>query len=232
MDGYMNFDPVAYWRARYAAGGHSGTGSVGRLAVLKASFINGFVKANAIASVIDFGCGDGRQTAGLDVPAYCGVDVSNVALAHCRARLGDDPRRHFLAYDALPASASAQLGLSLDVICHLTETSLYEAYLARLFGCAERYVVLYTSNFASETSDLHVRHRHVTDDLRKLQPAWNLIAHVPNPFAYDPRAPDETSFADFFVYARGRPATIIPVPEAEKPRDSFQLPATYQHFAP
>lgn len=229
MDGNTNFNPIAYWRARYAAGGNSGAGSAGRLAAFKAAFINGFVRANDITSVIDFGCGDGRQVADFDVPEYCGVDVSNVALAHCRARLGDDPRRRFLSYDALPASASAQLGLSMDVIYHLTETSLYEAYLARLFGCAERYVVLYTSNFAAETPDSHVHHRRVTDDLRKLCPAWNLIAHVPNPFAYDPRQPNETSFADFFIYARGRSATVVPVPEVDKAPEPPQLPAMNQH---
>lgn len=231
MDGYANYDPVAYWRARYAAGGNSGPGSAGRLGAFKTSFVNGFARANRIANAIDLGCGDGRQAAGFDIPAYCGVDVSNVALAHCRARLGDDPRKRFLSFDGFPASASSHLALSLDVICYLTDSSVYEAHLARLFGCAERYVILYTSNFDCEVRDAHIRHRHVTRDLHRLHPKWNLIAHVPNPFGYDSRAPDETSLADFFVYAQGHPETVIPVPQGEQ-ESMFVLPTAYEHSAP
>ena len=52
-----------YWEARYAAGGNSGKGSGGVFAEFKAEIVNTFVREHDIASVIDFGCGDGAQLA-------------------------------------------------------------------------------------------------------------------------------------------------------------------------
>jgi hypothetical protein len=57
------YSSAAYWEARYRAGGHSGAGSRGRLAAFKADFLNALIRDNAIASAIEFGCGDGGQLA-------------------------------------------------------------------------------------------------------------------------------------------------------------------------
>ena len=214
MDGDTRYDPVAYWRSRYAAGGNSGAGAAGRTGAFKAAFVNQFARANAVSSVIDFGCGDGRQALMFDVADYCGVDISNVALQHCRALMSGDPRRRFLSLDALPHSATAQLTLSMDVIVYLTETPLYEAHLTRLFSCAERFVLIHVGAVPAEAHS-HLRHRPVADDVRRLSPDWRLIAQVPNPGHEDGAQPGETGLAGFLVYAFGRPPTIIPVPEAE-----------------
>ena len=50
-----------YWDQRYRTGGNSGAGSYNRLAQFKASFLNTFVNTYQIASVIEYGCGDGAQ---------------------------------------------------------------------------------------------------------------------------------------------------------------------------
>src|SRR5690348_11631317 len=50
-----------YWEQRYLAGGTSGAGSFGRLAQFKAETINAFASRANIQTVIEFGCGDGRQ---------------------------------------------------------------------------------------------------------------------------------------------------------------------------
>ena len=52
---------VRYWEERYRNGGHSGDGSSGQLADFKAEVLNGFVKLYNVSSVIEFGCGDGKQ---------------------------------------------------------------------------------------------------------------------------------------------------------------------------
>ena len=66
----------SYWEERYASGGNSGHGSVGQLAAFKAEILNGFVKENAVQSIIEFGCGDGRQLMLAEYTRYAGLDVS------------------------------------------------------------------------------------------------------------------------------------------------------------
>jgi hypothetical protein len=59
--GKDKFNSVNYWENRYAAGGNSGDGSYGRLAVFKAEFINKFIDEVNINSATEMGCGDGHQ---------------------------------------------------------------------------------------------------------------------------------------------------------------------------
>lgn len=68
-----------YWEARYSQDGDSGSGSIGRLARFKAEFLNSFVLEHDVGSVIEFGCGDGRQLQLAEYPRYIGLDVSRVA---------------------------------------------------------------------------------------------------------------------------------------------------------
>jgi hypothetical protein len=58
-----------YWERNYAGGGTSGAGSYDALALGKAVFLNEFVRAHEIGSVIEFGCGDGNQLSLADYPA-------------------------------------------------------------------------------------------------------------------------------------------------------------------
>jgi hypothetical protein len=50
-----------YWERRYQKGGTSGAGSYNHLAEFKAEFLNAFVAEHHVASVIEFGSGDGAQ---------------------------------------------------------------------------------------------------------------------------------------------------------------------------
>jgi hypothetical protein len=206
------FSSGAYWEARYRLGGTSGAGSLGRLARFKATVINRFIAENQIQSVIDLGCGDASQFELLDVPAdYVGVDVSPAALARCTARA---PGHRFVTPDALRALPPAQLTLSLDVIYHLVEDAVFLTTMQSLFAWATRFVLIYASNTDANWPAAHVRHRRFTDHVAATEPAWRLLAHLPNPYPYDPARPDDTSFADFFFYGRHDAAATIPVPEA------------------
>jgi hypothetical protein len=44
------------------------------------------------------------------------------------------------------------------------------------------------------------------------EPDWRLLAHLPNRYPFDPGRPDDTSFADFFIYGRPGAACRITVP--------------------
>ena len=204
------FSSSAYWEARYGAGGTSGAGSSGRLAAYKAATINRFIAENNVRSMIDIGCGDASQLALLNPPDdYVGVDVSPTALARCADR---HPGLCFITPEQLPTIPPAELTLSLDVLYHLIEDSVFAVTIKTLFTWATRFVVVYASNVDAAWTSAHVRHRCFTDHVARTEPAWRLLAHLPNPYPYDPARPNETSFADFFIY--GRPGTGCMVPVA------------------
>lgn len=206
------FSSGDYWEARYRAGGTSGAGSYGRLATFKADFINAFVADNRIASVLDLGCGDGNLLSLLRLPAYVGVDISPITLERCAVRFVERPNYTFLSPDRLDEAASTELALSIDVIFHLVEDTVFERHVRDLFERATRFVIIYASNHDSAWPDPHVRHRRFTDHVTARWPAWQLLAHVPNRFPYDHARPNVTSFADFFVYGCTTEACLIRLP--------------------
>lgn len=191
-----------YWEQRYRTGGNSGNGSRNRLAEFKATFLNDFVVREQVQSVLEFGCGDGYQLKLSTYPHYIGVDVSPCAIAQCSAAFQGDECKCFYLMGDLPSDVRADLSLSLDVIYHLLEDDVYERYMRELFARAQRFVIVYSSNTNRHSDAKHVRHRIFTDWVERNIPDWRLISTTPNPFPFDPANPDQTSFADFYVFGR------------------------------
>lgn len=190
-----------YWQQRYRKGGASGPGSVGRLARFKADVLHGLVERHALSSVVEFGCGDGSQLALTEYPRYLGLDISPVAIERCRSRFQHDATKSFALLGSVePGRHDA--ALSLDVIYHLVEDEVFEAYMAQLFDAARRLVVIYSSNGNSAPAAPHVRHRRFTDWVEAHRPDWVLKEVIPNRYPYDAANDDETSFADFYVFAK------------------------------
>jgi hypothetical protein len=192
----------AYWERCYAEGGNSGIGSVGMFAEFKAEVVNAIVAKHQIRSVIELGCGDGHQLSLARYPRYLGLDVSGTAVRRCRERFKEDPSKSFRLTSAY-CGEKADLALSMDVICHLVENSVYENHMHTLFGAANRLVVIYSSNFEEleprETP--HVRHRKFSSWVRRQQPSWILVEHLPNRYPY--RGDYRTgSFCEFFIYEK------------------------------
>lgn len=190
-----------YWEKRYNRGGNSGAGSYGAPAEFKSRFLMNFLRDNGIRSVIDFGCGDGNQIASFNPDRYVGLDVSRTAIAICQEKYKGDPNKTFIKYepgtslDDLPIEP-ADLAMSLDVIYHLVEDEVFEAYIANLFAAARRFVVIYSSDHDGLTESPHVRHRNVTTHIERAVPGWTLHEQVENPYK------GELSECDFFVYRR------------------------------
>lgn len=197
---------ATYWDARYRRGGTSGAGSIGRLATFKAETVNRIVAEHGISSVIEFGCGDGRQLALADYPSYVGVDVSPEAIRLCSERFLDHPSKTFLTSEQDPGEAD--LVLSLDVIFHLVEDDVFHRYMTQIFSRARSIVTIYSSNYDMATPDAHVRHRNFSAWVARHAEDWHCVEHVPNPYPFDPHALDETSFADFYVF--GKTAVMEP----------------------
>jgi cyclopropane fatty-acyl-phospholipid synthase-like methyltransferase len=189
-----------FWEKNYVRGRTSGPGSYGAAAEAKAQFLNDFVVARNVASVIEFGCGDGNQLSLARYPRYIGLDVSRQAIDLCARRFAEDKTKSFFLYDGRyfhdqGRVLSAEAALSLDVIYHLVEDDVFDTYMRHLFGAGLRYVVAYTTNQPAGGTAPHVRHREFSAWVQRNCPAWRLARMVPGPNAGAGRA-------DFFVYER------------------------------
>jgi hypothetical protein len=197
-----NFPGTArYWEERYRRAGTSGIGSYGPLARAKARFINDYVRRHGIRTVVDFGAGDGNQLRLLELPQYVGLDVSPTAICRLRRDYSSDPSKRFVLCNGAAVRSDpalhAELGLSLDVIYHLVEQETYERYLQDLFHCAQRHVIIYSSDLERPHHvSGHVRHRKFTTFVEEHFPEWRLVEVRRNPHRW-------IACSDFFVFRRG-----------------------------
>jgi hypothetical protein len=189
----------SYWRNRYTAGGTSGVGSYSLQARYKADFINSFVRENTLTSVIELGCGDGSQLGLAEYPLYLGLDVATPAIERCIELFRDDPSKSFMACD-LRAFADharflhADVALSLDVVFHLVEDDVYEAYMHALFNAADRFVIIYARDRDEAPAfKRHVRWRKFTPWIEKNVSGWELSRLERAPLS---------EYQDFHVFAR------------------------------
>jgi SAM-dependent methyltransferase len=193
-------DSARFWEANYAQGRTSGSGSYGALAEGKRRFLDDLVRERDVSTVIEFGCGDGNQLSMARYPSYIGLDVSPTAIGLCQRRFAADATKSFFLYDGAcftdrAGIFTAELALSLDVIYHLTEDAVFEAYLRHLFAAGQRLVVIYSTDAEVSGTAPHVRHRHFTRWVEASIPGWRLTGVTAGPGT-------ERARADFFVYER------------------------------
>lgn len=192
-----------YWEERYASGGNSGIGSYGKLAEFKAEILNTFIRDNSIKTVIEWGCGDGNQLRLAEYPSYIGFDVSLKSIQICSELFRNDHTKSFIycGEDNFSTDKQADLSISLDVIYHLVEDSIYNTYMHRLFTSSKKYVCIYSCNDEDDNNANHVKHRRFTDWIEKNLSGWKLIIHIPNKYPYDPMEA-ESSWSDFYFYEK------------------------------
>jgi hypothetical protein len=199
------FDSAGYWEGRYAFGGNSGAGSYSRLAEFKAEIVNNFVSSKEINSCIEWGFGDGNQLALFSIPVFHGVDVSKTVVQTAKERFSADLAKTFESVSAYKKSPhSFDLSMSLDVIYHLIEDAVFEAYMRDLFDSSRQYVVIYASNKQDENyvPGFHVKHRKFTEWIDKNRSQFKQIEIIPNRYPFDANDQEETSFADFYIYEK------------------------------
>ncbi|MDN3725282.1 hypothetical protein QRD02_12915 [Aequorivita sp. SDUM287046] len=192
-----------YWENRYVNYRDSGPGSYGRLADFKAEILNSFVKENNIKTVIEYGCGDGNQLSLSNYLKYIGYDVSNKAIAICENRFSNDSTKQFkIISSENKIYEKAELTLSLDVLFHLIEDEVFNEYMQRLFESSTKYVIIYSSNYEAFIAP-HVRCREFTKWISaNVSENWALQQKIDNRYPFDEEDPDNTSFADFYIYKR------------------------------
>ncbi len=191
-----------YWRRRYRDGGSSGAGSEGPLAEFKAEVVNRWLDTHGILSVIELGCGDGRQAALCNYRHYHGFDVRPHAVRRCRERFEgvqnwrfDDVRDY--------SGQTAEAAVSLDVIYHVVEDQAFHRYMEDLTSASEKYLIVYSTNDDTNPPDRppHIRHRRFTDWLDKHAPDFELVETVQNPYAAE-GAEGTQSSASFYLFRR------------------------------
>jgi hypothetical protein len=196
----ISFNSGEYWEERYLKMGNSGAGSYGRLAHFKADILNKFVSDNKINSVIEFGVGDGNNLSLFKFNKYLGIDVSKTILASVSKMFSSDNTKSFIHTTEFN-DQRADLSVSLDVIYHLLEDEVFNKYMNNLFAAADRFVIIYASN-KDEPLAQHVRHRKFTDWIEKNKPDWKLQEIIYNKYPFDAKNPDNTSFADFYIFKK------------------------------
>ena len=195
-----------YWENRYKNGGNSGPGSYKKLSEFKAEIVNRFVENNHVKTIVEWGCGDGNQLSLMNYPSYVGIDVSSKAIEICNKKFNDDCNKNFFRVGDLYCHNlhdKFEMSLSLDVIYHLIEDSVFESYMDNLFSSSKKYVCIYSSNTNNKYStSAHVRHRLFTDYVRKYYRDWKLIDKVNNRYPFDDKNQNITSFSDFYFFAK------------------------------
>lgn len=188
-----------YWDDRYKSGGSSGSGSYGRLSQFKAKVLNDFVKQKHIFSVIEWGCGDGNQLMLAVYPKYLGLDVSPTAINMCEEKFKTKDNYQFRLVDQYFGERS-DLAVSLDVIYHLIEDDVFDAYMEKLFYSSTKYVIIYSYNFIKHYESPHEVGREFMVWVQENAPQWKLIEKIKNEFPYDPNDPSNTSQSDFYIF--------------------------------
>ena len=88
---------------------------------------------------------------------------------------------------------SADCAMSLDVVFHLIEDSVFARYIEQLFSCGRRFVMIYALDRELEgRGHVSVRYRKYSDYIARTNPEFRIAQHIPA---------NET-FGDFYLLER------------------------------
>lgn len=194
----IEYTPAGYWERRYRDGRTSGAGSEGDEGAYKAAYLSQFIADHDVKTVVDWGCGDGQVLELVDLhdAQYIGVDISPLMIARLRNdEAFPGPRYLFHTIESFSTGTRTQLelALSFDVLFHFPDDRDYGEYLLRLFQSAEKYVMIYATNYAGGRTARHVYRREFTPDIAELFPDWELTTV---------ETPLREGLASFFVYEK------------------------------
>ena len=177
----VDFDSRKYWELRYQSNWNSGTGSYGENAEAKAQILNDLIQKYNIESIVEFGCGDGNNLQFYNIKKYLGLDVSSKTIQNCSQKYISDSSKSFMSYDPLAFHNMGQIlnidaAMSLDVIFHLVEETIFQKYMNDLFNLGKKYVFIYSSDHENnENSSIHVRHWNFTKYVKENIEGWELL---------------------------------------------------------
>ena len=189
------FNTTEYWENRYHTGGTSGEGSYGKNCIDKTSYINQTIDKYNIQTINDLGHGDGNQIANINIrSSYTGYDVSSSARYTCISKYKDNAAYTFI--DSLTRFNKADLVMSLDVIYHIIEFSVWSQYMIDLFSLSD-LILIYSPDKESK-GDAHYHSRKFTPYIADHFPQYNLIATTKD-LSKD-LSKDSSKTAKFYLY--------------------------------
>jgi cyclopropane fatty-acyl-phospholipid synthase-like methyltransferase len=197
------FSSSKYWDGWYQRGGNSGSGSYGHLAQFKAEVINKLIDDHRLDSLVEFGCGDGNQLKMFNCNKYTGLDISPTIISKCRDTFSSDKTKSFAVYTPESFSGDAyksDAAMSLDVLYHLVEQSVYDKYLDDLFSAAKTLVIIYAADIDLPQQTAHELYRKFTGDVAQRFPAWKLLEVIKNKYPPQGYWDESGSNADFYIY--------------------------------
>lgn len=164
---------AGHWSRRWRAAADSGAGAIVGDGVDKARFVSDFVKEQEVASVIDWGCGEGEVLEKLDLHGveYTGVETSAAAVERMRRRFAERPEHTFTLPHGCDRWERRELALSLEALPRCSGEREYDDHLAKLFGSSRRFVLIGT---ADDAAARHVRPRSIVRDVAERFPEWEL----------------------------------------------------------
>jgi len=164
----------------------------------KAQVLNAFVVHNQIKDVVEFGYSYGNDLLQslLNFPKYSGYDTSMDLWRFYYQKFGGVRGKQYFHYEGTPpATASAEMCMSLDVVPKLEFRSDVSEHLRSVFQCASKYAVIFSSNFDSPVNrDTHSKHHRFTSWVEyEFGDRWKLHGSLVNRFPAQ-------SFSDMYVY--------------------------------
>lgn len=110
----------------------SGHGSTPQATKPYRAYLEGFIAANAVGSIIDVGCGDWQSSRLIDWQGadYLGVDVVPELVARNQREFGGPGVRFEVAPENLADLAGADLLITKDVLQHVPNTKVMELIAA------------------------------------------------------------------------------------------------------
>jgi len=200
----MNFDSRKYWEKRYFDGGNSGKGSYGNLSKFKSKIINEFIEANNISTALELGCGDGNQLKDFKIKKYVGLDVSKTIISKNVETFKNDKNKYFYLESDYLNKEKFDVTLSLDVIYHLVEDTIFEDYIKKLFKFSDKYVIIYT--FSDRVKKInfsnHIKYRDINTISEKFKNEWSLHKHIVNEYPTSDPNNGDFSMSDFYIFKK------------------------------
>ena len=179
-----DFNLQKHWEDRYVGGGNSGAGSYEMEAMLKASFINTWIRDLDIKTIQEIGCGDGNNLLMYDVRMqYTGYDISPKAIAMCREKTRKirNSLFYYFGTEEKDIDYDAKMCLCLDVWYHQVNDEDFEELCQKLFVKGKwKFLVIYSyeaNPFGDEKVGQHIKYRDVLSKVAEF-PNWELTYWV------------------------------------------------------
>lgn len=179
-----DFNLKSYWENRYQTGGNSGAGSYNMEAMLKASFINTWIRNFNIKTIQEIGCGDGNNLLMYDIRMqYTGYDISPKAIEMCKekTRKVRNSLFYYFGSEEKDIDYDARMCLCLDVWYHQVNDEDFEELCQKLFVKGNwKFLVIYSyeaNPFGDDKVGQHIKYRDVLSKVAEF-PNWELTYWV------------------------------------------------------